>query len=93
MNIKIKNHLLLYKDYKLKCSIGKSGITNKKKEGDLATPKGNFKIGILYYRKDRVTPPIIRIESKIIKSNMGWCNDPSHKLYNKEILFSLKQYD
>ena len=53
MNIKIKKHLLLYKDYKLKCSIGKSGTTNLKKEGDLATPKGIFGLGILYYRKDR----------------------------------------
>ncbi len=42
MNIKIKKHLLLYKGYKLKCSIGKSGIKKHKKEGDLATPKGVF---------------------------------------------------
>ena len=42
MNIKIKKHLLLYKDYKLKCAIGKSGITSAKKEGDLATPKRNI---------------------------------------------------
>ena len=38
MNIIIKKHFLLYKGYKLKCSIGKSGLTNSKKEGDLATP-------------------------------------------------------
>ena len=53
MNITIKKHFLLYKGYKLKCSVGKSGITSSKKEGDLATPKGIFKIGLLYYRKDR----------------------------------------
>ncbi|HIO51619.1 MAG TPA: transpeptidase, partial [Pelagibacteraceae bacterium] len=40
MNIIIKKHLLLYKGYKLKCSIGKSGITPSKKEGDLVSPKG-----------------------------------------------------
>ena len=40
MNIKIKKHFLLYKGYKLKCSIGKSGTRKLKKEGDLATPKG-----------------------------------------------------
>ena len=53
MHIKIKNRFLRYKDYKLKCSVGKSGITDHKKEGDLATPKGTFKLGLLYYRKDR----------------------------------------
>ena len=31
MNIKIKKHVLIYKNYKLKCSIGKSGITSSKK--------------------------------------------------------------
>ena len=36
----IKNHYLIYKGYKLKCCIGKSGLTNSKKEGDLSTPKG-----------------------------------------------------
>ena len=32
MNIIVKNHFLLYKGYKLKCSIGKSGTNNSKKE-------------------------------------------------------------
>ena len=54
MNIIIKKHFLLYKGYKLKCSIGKSGISHLKKEGDLTTPKGQFKLGSLYYRKDRI---------------------------------------
>ena len=54
MNIRIKKNILTYKDYKLKCSIGKSGITSNKKEGDLATPKGTFKLDKLYYRKDRI---------------------------------------
>ena len=90
MNIKIKNHLLLYKDYKLKCSIGKSGITNKKKEGDFATPKGNFKIGILYYRKDRVKNFKCKIKKKVIKKNMGWCDDVRSNQYNREIIFPFK---
>ena len=51
MNIKIKKHFLHYKDYKLKFAVGKSGITNNKKEGDLSTPKGIYQIRTLYYRK------------------------------------------
>ena len=39
-----KNRFLLYKGYKIKCSIGKKGTTFSKKEGDLSTPKGLFKI-------------------------------------------------
>ena len=90
MNIKIKKHLLLYEGYKLKCSIGKSGITNSKKEGDLTTPKGTFKLGLLYYRKDRIKLPKCKINKKIIKKNMGWCNDSKSKKYNQEITFPFK---
>ena len=90
MNIKIKKHLLLYKGYKLKCSIGKSGITSSKKEGDLATPKGTFKLGLLYYRKDRIKLPKCKIKNKVIKKNMGWCDDSKSKKYNREIIFPFK---
>ena len=90
MNIIIKKHFLLYKGYKLKCSIGKSGITHSKKEGDLATPKGIFKLGLLYYRKDRNKYLECKIKKRVIKKNMGWCNDSRSKKYNKEIYFPFR---
>ena len=87
MNIIIKKHFLLYKGYKLKCSIGKSGLTNSKKEGDLRTPSGTYQLGILYYRKDRVGLIRTKLKKKVIKKNMGWCDDPRSKKYNREICF------
>ena len=90
MNIIIKKNYLLYKGYKLKCSIGKSGLTNSKKEGDLATPKGLFKLGLLYYRKDRIKSKKSIIKKKIIKKNMGWCDDRRSKKYNQEFSFPFK---
>lgn len=87
MNIIIKNRLLLYKGYKLKCSVGKTGITSFKKEGDRATPKGIFKLGCLYYRKDKVRDFKCILKKKIIKKNMGWCDDSKSKKYNREIKF------
>ena len=90
MNIIIKKHFLLYKGYKLKCSIGKSGLTFSKKEGDLATPKGLFKLGSLYYRKDRIKSFKSKIKKIIIKKNMGWCHDIRSKKYNQEISFPFK---
>jgi len=90
MNIIIKKHFLLYKSYKLKCSIGKSGITASKKEGDLATPKGTFKLGLLYYRKDRNKSLESKIKKRVIKRNMGWCHDSRSKKYNQEIYFPFK---
>ena len=90
MNIIIKNHFLLYKGYKLKCSIGKSGVTHLKKEGDLATPKGLFRLGLLYYRKDKIKLLKCKIKKRAIKKDMGWCNDSKSKKYNQEISFPFK---
>ena len=87
MNIKIKKHFLYYRGYKLKCAVGKSGITNNKKEGDLSTPKGVYKISTLYYRKDKIKQIQCKIKKKIIKKNMGWCDDIKSIKYNKEITF------
>ena len=90
MHIVIKKHFLLYKGYKLKCSIGKSGLSNFKKEGDLTTPKGLFKLGLLYYRKDRIKSLKSKIKKRVIKKNMGWCDDSRSKKYNREIYFPFK---
>ena len=90
MNIIIKKNLLTYKGYKLKCSIGKSGLKHLKKEGDLATPKGVFKLGLLYYRKDRNKFLKSKLKKKIIKKDMGWCDDIESKKYNQEIHFPFK---
>ena len=86
MLIKLKNKdTLKLDDYILKCSIGKNGIKSKKKEGDKCTPKGVFSLGKLYYRADRVKKPTTKISTKIIKKNMGWCDDVTSKFYNKEM--------
>ena len=86
MLIKLKNKDTLKLDeYILKCSIGKNGIKSKKKEGDKCTPEGVFSLGKLYYRADRVRKPTTKISTKIIKKNMGWCDDVTSKFYNKEM--------
>ena len=54
MHIIVKNKKLSIDDYKVKCAIGKRGIGRKKKEGDLITPKGLYKIQYILYRRDRV---------------------------------------
>ena len=86
MLITLKNKdTLKIDDYILKCSIGSNGITSKKKEGDKSTPRGVFTLGKLYYRADRVKKPKTVISCKIIKQDMGWCDDVKSQFYNKEI--------
>ena len=85
MLIVLKNKdTLILDDFTFKCSIGKNGLSSKKKEGDKITPRGVFSLGKLYYRADRGGKPITNIATKIIKKNMIWCDNPKSKLYNKE---------
>jgi len=85
MHILINKNYLAYDDYKVKCALGKRGIGNKRREGDFITPRGNFKIKYILYRKDRIKRIQSKIKKIIIKKNMGWCDDPLSKNYNKLI--------
>ena len=85
MHILINRKYLTFNDYKVKCAIGKRGIGNKTKEGDLITPKGIYKIKYVLYRKDRVKNINTKIRKIIIRKNMGWCDDVRSKQYNKLI--------
>ena len=86
MIIELKNkNTLIVDQFKFKCCIGKNGLSLDKKEGDKKTPRGTYKLGILYYRNDRNHICDTKLTSKKIKKNMGWCNEPKSKYYNKEI--------
>ena len=86
MTIIIKNkETLLIDDFRFKCSVGKSGFSRDKKEGDNKTPIGIFKLGSIYYREDKIKKPISKLNTIKIKKNMGWCDDPKSKKYNKLI--------
>ena len=86
MTIIIKNkETLIFEDFTFKCCIGEKGTTNNKIEGDKKTPKGLFSIGNVYYRKDRNSKPMTKLNSIPINKKMGWCNDIKDKKYNKLI--------
>ena len=86
MHILINKKYLKYNRLKVKCAVGKKGIGYKRKEGDLITPSGQFNIKYILYRKDRVKIST-KIKKKVIKKNMGWCDDPESNHYNKLIKF------
>lgn len=90
MHILINKNYLTYKNYKVKCAVGKRGIGLKRKEGDLITPRGRYKIKFILYRKDRVKRINSKIKKVVIKKNLGWCDDPKSKQYNKLVKLSSK---
>ena len=91
MHIYLKKKILYFQDYKIKCSIGKRGLTSRKREGDLKTPRGNFGFNLLFYRADRIKNIHTKIKRKKIEKNFGWCDDPNSQYYNKLIYFPFKK--
>ena len=87
MHILIKNKYLIYDNYKVKCALGKRGIGLKRREGDLITPKGTFKIKQIFYRYDRIKKLETSIKKYKINKKMGWCNDTNSKYYNKLVKY------
>ena len=86
----LKNKFININNYNLKCAIGKRGRRKNKKEGDNFTPKGTYKFIGVYYRKDRISKLETNLKKRVIKKNMGWCDDTRSKDYNKEIKFPFK---
>ena len=85
MHILINRKYLIYKQYKVKCALGKRGIGIKKREGDLITPTGRYKIKYILYREDRIKKIQSKLKKIPIEKNMGWCDDPKSNKYNKLI--------
>lgn len=62
------------------CSIGKTGISAAKREGDGATPAGILRITGLWYRPDRLARPAPW--ARPIGPGDLWCDAPGHPAYN-----------
>jgi len=92
MTIFLKNkHTLQMDGFYFKCSIGKKGVTRRKKEGDYKTPFGTFGIEELYFRKDRIKKPKTSLDVIEINQSMGWCDDINHpREYNRQIKINHK---
>ena len=80
-----KSGYLKYQDLKFRCALGRAGISKKMTEGDNITPKGIYKIVKIYYREDRIRNITSKLKLIKIKNNMGWCDDPKSRKYNKLI--------
>ena len=70
------------------CLIGKNGLiaAQQKKEGDEATPIGQWQLRCLYYRPDRTDrnqlPARLPFPVRALRPDDGWCDDASSGLYN-----------
>ncbi len=73
---------LLFGGRAYRCTLGKTGVTEDKREGDGATPTGVFPLRRVFYRPDRVDRPETVLQTYAIAEDDGWCDDPAHPRYN-----------
>jgi L,D-peptidoglycan transpeptidase YkuD (ErfK/YbiS/YcfS/YnhG family) len=70
---------------RVRCALGRGGITRNKREGDGATPIGKWPMSRLLYRADRVSRPKTRLDITEIRPEDGWCDDPADPAYNQPV--------
>jgi len=70
---------------RIRCALGRSGLTRTKREGDGATPVGRWSVLGLMYRPDRVRRPIAPLPVTAIRPRDGWCDAPGDLRYNRPV--------
>jgi L,D-peptidoglycan transpeptidase YkuD (ErfK/YbiS/YcfS/YnhG family) len=81
------DHTLVLNGRKVPCALGKAGVITAadKREGDLKTPLGIWKIRLVYYRPDRLSRPETALPTQALRQDDGWCDDAAHTDYNKAV--------
>ena len=74
---------LIWRGQTLRCALGKGGVRFEKEEGDGATPAGLLPLRRILYRGDRMPPPRCAMPIEPIAAEDGWCDDPTHRDYNR----------
>lgn len=67
------------------CTLGRSGISAFKHEGDGATPRANMNLHYVLYRADRLARPQTGLPIFPLTPEDGWCDDPQDANYNKPV--------
>ena len=69
----------------VQAALGRGGVRVHKEEGDGATPAGVLPLRRVLYRADRVRVPAAHVPREPIAPDDGWCDDPSHRDYNRKV--------
>ena len=67
-------------------AFGRGGIRFEKQEGDGSTPAAVLPLRRVLYRADRVARPQATVPTEPLAPNDGWCDDPAHPDYNRQIV-------
>lgn len=70
---------------RLRCALGRAGVSAQKREGDGATPSGAFAMRRVLYRPDREPRPETTLPCQPIAATDGWCDAPRDAAYNRPV--------
>lgn len=68
------------------CAYGRGGIVGDKCEGDLASPRGVWRLRYLYWRSDRSRRPRTSLPTTPLGPRQGWSEHGDDPCYNQPIL-------
>ncbi len=66
------------------CHLGRSGVIAAldKREGDGATPLGDWPMRRVFFRPDRLNAPQTGLQAVPLRPRDGWCDEAASPLYN-----------
>jgi L,D-peptidoglycan transpeptidase YkuD (ErfK/YbiS/YcfS/YnhG family) len=70
---------------RFRVSLGRSGITRCKREGDGATPAGSWRLLQAFVRRDGYRFGASGLKTKPIRRQDGWCDDVTSPRYNQPV--------
>lgn len=76
---------LLFLGNRIPCSIGRGGISARKREGDGATPAGLHRIIRCLYRPDRLSRRQVPVWAEPFGPRDLWSDDPADPAYNSHV--------
>lgn len=71
--------------YRMRCALGRGGVTVRKREGDGGTPRAAMHLLKVYYNPARGPRPVTSLPVRAIRPCDGWCDDPKDRNYNRAI--------
>ncbi|MSP51465.1 MAG: hypothetical protein EXQ91_03605 [Alphaproteobacteria bacterium] len=85
MIITVVGQSFFWNGHRIRCAVGRAGITRFKREGDGATPAGRFPLRNVLFRPDRLPPPETGLHCAPLAATAGWCDDASDPAYNRPV--------
>jgi len=77
--------ILTYGNLTFPCALGRTGKRAVKREGDGATPIGEFPLREAFYRPDRLARPRTRLTLARSRPSDGWCDAPGDRNYTRPV--------